>query len=93
MTADAQQRSCLLKKIEAIIDSPVVLLEDIKPPSKIVGKGRPTGTKRLPSAIDVIEKNQKKKIKYAKANQQQWKEKVLSVKVQALITKICINSY
>ena len=60
--SDDQQRSILLEKIEEILAAPVVLHGDIKPPSEVTTKGRPTGTKRSKA-------NGKKRQKKAKNDQ------------------------
>ncbi|CAG8456316.1 3914_t:CDS:2 [Racocetra fulgida] len=50
--SDEQQKTALLNKLDDILAVPEVKLSDIKVPEKIVGKGRPSGTKRLPTALE-----------------------------------------
>ncbi|CAG8782696.1 8554_t:CDS:2, partial [Racocetra persica] len=43
---DEQQKSALLEKLDEVLVVPVTNISDVKAPEKIVGKGRPSGTKR-----------------------------------------------
>ncbi|CAG8840161.1 6420_t:CDS:2, partial [Gigaspora margarita] len=54
-----------LYKIENLA-VPAIDLSEVKMPEKIVGKGRPPGTKRLPIAVELIEQLKKKKVKTIK---------------------------
>ncbi|CAG8604064.1 12325_t:CDS:2, partial [Racocetra fulgida] len=47
---DEQQRSILLQKLDNVLAVPETKLSEIKIPEQITGKGRPSGTKRLPIA-------------------------------------------
>ncbi|CAG8580980.1 4346_t:CDS:2, partial [Cetraspora pellucida] len=58
---DEQQRSTLLEKLNEILTVPVINLSEIGVPEKIIGKGRPSGTKQLPIAIELMEQAEKKK--------------------------------
>ncbi|CAG8694453.1 12323_t:CDS:2, partial [Racocetra fulgida] len=56
-----QQKSSLLEKLDDILAIPEVKLSDIKVPERIIGKGRPSRTKRLPTALECMEQEEKKK--------------------------------
>ncbi|CAG8494809.1 20669_t:CDS:2 [Gigaspora rosea] len=47
-----QQKSFLLDKLDDILAIPEVKLSDIKVPERIIEKGCPSGTKRLPTALE-----------------------------------------
>ncbi|CAG8709325.1 11951_t:CDS:2, partial [Ambispora leptoticha] len=57
-----QQKSSLLEKLDDILAIPEVKLSDIKVPERIIGKGRPSRTKRLPTALEYQE--QKLRLNY-----------------------------
>ncbi|RIB07943.1 hypothetical protein C2G38_2272568 [Gigaspora rosea] len=59
---DEQQKSFLLDKLDDILAIPEVKLSDIKVPERIIEKGCPSGTKRLPNALEHMEKEEKKKL-------------------------------
>ncbi|CAG8820214.1 8290_t:CDS:2, partial [Gigaspora margarita] len=67
---DEQQKSTLLKSLDDILAVPETKLSEMKISEKITGKGRPSGTKRLPTALEHMEaENKKMKIWNAKKKQ------------------------
>ncbi|RIB16178.1 hypothetical protein C2G38_2038789 [Gigaspora rosea] len=73
---DEQQKSALLNQLDDILTVPEVKLSDIKVPERIKGKGRPSGTKRLPTALERMEQEEKKR----KMNDYKNKKKPKDVK-------------
>lgn len=54
--ADRQQREIILDRVAAALDTNVLGLADLKEPHPVKGQGRLQGTKRLPTAIELLEK-------------------------------------
>ncbi|CAG8696222.1 9556_t:CDS:2, partial [Racocetra fulgida] len=61
--------STFLDKLDEILAAPVINLFEVKVPEKIVGKGRSSGVKRLPIAVELMEQKEKKKVKPTKKKQ------------------------
>ncbi|CAG8847205.1 27962_t:CDS:2, partial [Racocetra persica] len=56
---DKQQRSTLLQRLDDILAVPEIKLSEIKLSEKIIKKGHPSETKRLPIALELMEAGKK----------------------------------
>ncbi|CAG8747503.1 8934_t:CDS:2, partial [Cetraspora pellucida] len=89
---DEQQKLALLEKLNEILAVPVTNLSEVKVPEKIVGKGHPSKTKRLPIGIELMEQKEKKKKAKISKKKQTKNSNFLPISIEDQKLKVLLSS-